>query len=308
MNRLSLPPESEGMRLDLALARHAPAHSRSRWQALIEQGLVRVNQARAERSRMPVHGGDVIEWEEPPPAYTDLQPVNLPLNVVYEDPDILVLDKPPGLVVHPSPGHEEKTLVHALLHKIPDLRGIGGELRPGIVHRLDKDTSGLLVVAKTEPALRSLAEQFKSRQVVKEYLALVFGTPEPPRGEIRTLIGRSTSDRKRMSATVASGRCAVTQYETVNSTPAASALKIQILTGRTHQIRVHMNHIGCPIIGDAVYGARKQKSRSLGANRQMLHAARMKFFHPRTLELIDIESDIPEDMRLVMSKLGLATR
>lgn len=304
--RLIVPPELDGGRLDTALAKLAPNHSRSRWQAMINEGLVKVNGRPALKVRQTIATGDLIEWIEPAARPIALVPEDRPLKILFEDPHLLVLDKPAGLVIHPAPGHEAGTLVHALLHHCPDLRGVGGELRPGIVHRLDRDTSGVLVVAKHEEAHRQLAEQFKSRQVKKEYLALVYGHPEPPSGVIETLIGRSPSRRDKMSARVMHGRLARTRYRTLATSDTGSLLLVQIETGRTHQIRVHMAHIGHPVVGDPMYGSRTAQNRRLGVGRQMLHAWRIGFHHPATLERMEFECPVPPDFKSAMQQIRIS--
>lgn len=287
--------------MDVCLARLAPAHSRARWQALIAGGRIRINGCVVAKPRTAVAAGDAIDYEIPEPTPTRLVPEDRPINVVFEDDEMLVLNKPPGWVVHPGPGHEDGTLVHALLHHCPNLKGIGGEVRPGIVHRLDRDTSGLLVVAKSELAHRRLVEMFKERAIRKEYVAIVFGRPEPERGVIRTLIGRSNSNRQKMSAKAEHGRMAVTHYEVVESNGRLSLVRLRIETGRTHQIRVHMTHIGYPIVGDAMYGTRKQESLALGANRQMLHAETLALEHPITGQDLEFFAPMPADMRKVVA-------
>lgn len=300
MASILIPQGDPGGRLDVCLARLLPEHSRSRWQALIDGRHVQLNGVTAAKSRMGVAAGDRVDYEIPPPRASELIPEDKPIRVIFEDADILVLDKPPGWVVHPGPGHGGGTLVHALLHHCPDLQGIGGELRPGIVHRLDRDTSGLMVVAKSERAHRRLVEMFKEREITKEYIAIVFGKPEPERGVVRTLIGRSESNRQKMTTKTDHGRMAVTRYEVVESHGDISLLRLRIETGRTHQIRVHMTHIGHPIVGDEVYGARKMASMERGALRQMLHAERLAFIHPVTLQDLEFLAPIPADMRKVL--------
>lgn len=301
MSTIRVPQDDAGGRLDACLARLAPEHSRARWQALIADGRVRLNDQVATKARIAVVAGDAIDYEIPEPTPTRLIPEDRPIDVVFEDDEMLVLNKPPGWVVHPGPGHTDGTLVHALLHHCPDLKGIGGEVRPGIVHRLDRDTSGLLVVAKSELAHRRLVEMFKERSVRKEYVAIVFGRPEPERGVIRTLIGRSDSNRQKMSAKAEHGRMAVTHYEVVESDGRISLVRLRIETGRTHQIRVHMTHIGYPIVGDAMYGARKQESKALGATRQMLHAETLALSHPITGQDLEFFAPMPADMRKVVA-------
>ncbi len=306
VNPLIVPPEDHRKRLDQVLAILEPSQSRTRWKALIEAGKVRVNGLVILRPSHEVRAGDVIHWEIPPPVLSDLVPENIPLHILYEDPYLLAVDKPAGMVVHPAAGHERGTLVHALLFHRPGLSGVGGERRPGIVHRLDRDTSGVLLIAKTDQTHRVLSDMFKQRQIRKEYLALVFGTPEPPIGKIETLIGRSPYHRKKMSAKVTKGRLASTTYRVISTNSVLSLLCIEIQTGRTHQIRVHMAHLGHPVVGDFVYGQKKRASEELGAKRQMLHAWRLTFVHPVTLETLEIESSIPEDFRAVVQRAGLS--
>jgi len=304
MKTLLTPPDRAGQRLDVWLAAALPELSRSRLQSLIAAGHVRVG-GRTVKPSLKVAAGATVTVEIPPPAETTLLPEAIPLRVLHEDADILVLDKPAGLVVHPAAGHASGTLVNALLAHCPDLAGIGGEKRPGIVHRLDRDTSGVMVVAKNETALRGLAAQFKRRGVAKEYLAIVRGAPRPPAGRIETPIGRSARDRKKMSATPAAGRPAITLYDTVESFGAASLLRVRIETGRTHQIRVHMAYLGHPVIGDALYG--RQRRDALPAEpppRQMLHAARLEFDHPRTGLRMAFTAPVPEDMREFLSSMA----
>ena len=303
MKTLTVPPEHAGKRLDVWLARAFPDLSRSRLQALIGDGHVRVNGRQVKPSQKAVAGTSVTV-DIPPAAETDLIPEAIPLRILHEDADIVVLDKPAGMVVHPAAGHGSGTLVNALLAHCPDLAGIGGEKRPGIVHRLDRDTSGVMVAAKNEAAMRSLVAQFKQRRVRKEYLAVVWGVPHPASGRAETLIGRSSHDRKKMSATPATGRPAITLYETVEPFGAASVLRVRIETGRTHQIRVHMAWLGHPVIGDAQYGRKRGDALPVDPpQRQMLHAARLELDHPRTGQRMTFAAPPPEDMREFMDAL-----
>lgn len=289
-------------RLDAFLAAYDPSRSRSRWQDLIREGRVTVN-GTARKPNYTLREGDVIAWEIPPPEPAGLEPEDIPLDILYEDADLLVINKPPGLVVHPAPGHSSGTLVHGLLFHCDDLAGIGGEERPGIVHRLDRDTSGCLLVAKTEQALHALARQFKNRDVKKEYVALVWGRPVPARGTIRTLIGRDPHHRQKMSAKVATGREAVTHFELVQPFGEMSFVRVRIETGRTHQIRVHLAHIHHPVVGDAMYGrARQHELRDL-ITRQMLHAERITFVHPRTGAELEFTAPLPADFRALLGAL-----
>lgn len=288
--------------MDAWLQREVPDHSRSRWQNLIKSGHVKLNgnDCKASQTLRP---GDEVEYEIPAPQSIDLCAEDIPLDVLYEDSELLVVNKQPGLVVHPAAGHPKGTLVNALLHHCGDLKGIGGELRPGIVHRLDKDTSGIMVVAKTGQAMKNLADQFKQRSTEKEYAAIVRGIPEPPAGKIESEIGRSRHDRKRMSVSSARGRRAVTHYQTVRGFKSAAHLSLIIETGRTHQIRVHMAHIQHPVIGDKVYGGKRERQNPLPVKRQMLHASRLAFTHPRSGERIEALAPLPNDMEQVLSLL-----
>jgi 23S rRNA pseudouridine1911/1915/1917 synthase len=244
----------------------------------------------------------------PPPVTPELLPEAIPLDILHEDADIIVVNKPAGLVVHPAAGHASGTLVNALLAHCPDLTGIGGEKRPGIVHRLDRDTTGVMVAAKNEVALRALVNQFRHRQVTKEYLALVWGHLAPPSGRAETLIGRSSRDRKKMSATPSSGRPAVTVYRTLEVFAGTSLLSVAIETGRTHQIRVHMAYLGHPVVGDAPYGRQRRDVLPVPVPaRQMLHAFRLGLKHPRTGKDLTFEAPMPEDMRLLLETLRKET-
>ncbi len=303
MNERVVGPAEAGERLDAWLARAAPEHSRARWQQLIRAGGVRVN----ETTRKPNYrlaAGDRIAFDAPPPPEPiTLTPEAIPLAILYEDADILVINKPPGLVVHPAVGHERGTLVNALLHHCRDLGGIGGEQRPGIVHRLDQDTSGVMVVAKNERAMQRVGNQFRNREVRKEYQALVWGCPEPPQGRIETRIGRSSGNRKKMSVQVPGGRPAVTHYRVVEEYGAVSLLAVRIETGRTHQIRVHMAHIGHPVVGDAMYGRGRRDPLPAPAVRQMLHAASLSFTHPTTGDRLEFIAPLPDDLRRLIAAL-----
>ena len=294
---------SSPSRLDAFLATAAPEFSRSRWQDLIREGHVTVN-GKTVKPNHTLRTGDTIDWTLPPTAPTELVPEDLKLDVLFEDADLIVLNKPPGLVVHPAPGHSTGTLVHGLLHHCDDLAGIGGEERPGIVHRLDRDTSGCLVVAKTEPALNALAAQFKDRDVKKEYVALVWGTPSPRTGTVRTLIARDPHHRQRMSAKVKAGREAVSHYEVLETWDDLAFVRIRIETGRTHQIRVHMAHLHHPVAGDALYGrAHPHHALTPLLVRQMLHAERIAFRHPTTGQDLAFAAPLPPDFRAVLTAL-----
>ena len=301
--RYTVPPDAAGLRADVWLA-SASGRSRSRIQSLLAGGHAsRVENGRevAFAASFRIAPGMVFVVREPPPAPAVAAPQDIPLSIVHEDADLIVLDKPPGLVVHPAPGHEDGTLVNALLHHCGgNLPVINGEERPGIVHRLDQFTSGLLVVAKTDAALRALAAQFQEGAVHKTYYALVHGIPRPPEGHIETLIGRHPTDRKRMAVVEQNGRTAITDYRTVDIFLGANAamLEVRIATGRTHQIRVHMRYIGHPVVGDPEYGnPRRDNALGIPRGRQFLHAGRLCFTHPATGETMEFSSPLPEDFK-----------
>jgi 23S rRNA pseudouridine1911/1915/1917 synthase len=254
----------------------------------------------------PAHrlrGGERISGAVPEAQPTELVAEPLPLSILYQDADVAVIDKPAGLVVHPAPGHTGGTLVNALLHHLRDLSGVGGELRPGIVHRLDKDTSGVLVVAKHDVAHRSLAAQFKVHSVLREYLALVRGAPRAAAGTIEAAIGRHPTDRKRMSTKARRGRAAVTHYRVEERLRDASLLRLTLETGRTHQVRVHLASIGVSILGDPVYGGGRAQGAELGLARQALHAAVLGFAHPRSGAALRFESPLPADLARALEVL-----
>ena len=291
-----VPPEGIGSRLDAWLAAHCEGFSRSRVQGLIRAERMRVNGDVVVRAAFKVNPGDVVTLAVPPPVPAEPQPEDIPLSIVYEDEHIIVVDKPAGLVVHPAPGHLEGTLVNALLHHCPDLEGIGGVARPGIVHRLDQDTSGLMVVAKTEAAMRTLTKEFASHaNIRKTYLAVVHGAPTPAEGRIENLIGRCPWDRKKMAIVERNGKVAVTNYRTLSAGP-RSLVECVIETGRTHQIRVHMASLGCPVVGDATYG-RPGWDRQLSPPpaRQLLHAWKLSLKHPVTRKPLSFEAPPPPD-------------
>lgn len=296
--------DDSGLRLDLFLTRRDAAFSRSQVRRLIDGGHVRVGMLSA-RANHRLKAGETVSIETPAAAAYEVQPQEIPLCVIYEDESILVIDKPAGMVVHPAAGHPRDTLVNAILFHCPDLSGIGGVLRPGIVHRLDKDTSGLLVVAKSDRAHRSLTDQFKSRGVHKTYQALVHGNPTKDRGLVELPVGRHPVDRKKMSTTSRRGKDAVTHWRVSERYGAATLLELDIETGRTHQIRVHLNALGHPVVGDGVYGGTKKirtvenpivRAALQGMKRQALHAARLRFAHPIRGDALAFTSPLPADM------------
>lgn len=249
--------------------------------------------------------GERVDIIIPPLEATDLTAEAIALDILYQDDDIIVVNKPSGLVVHPAAGHRSGTLVNALLYHCPVIAGVGGERRPGIVHRLDKDTSGVLVAAKNEQAMASLIKQFKNRQIHKDYLVLVWGHLTPFSGTIETRIGRSKHNRKKMSATTNTGRMSITKYQTLNAFDDISFLRVHPETGRTHQIRVHLAHMGHPVVGDKQYGKRPRKKVAITTQRQMLHAERLAFNHPATGQRVEFAAPLPADMALVLKKLKL---
>lgn len=310
LSRATVPADSDGQRLDRALAVMFPDHSRTHLARLIEGGRVRIDSRPVTRASAHVAAGQSIEIDFPPPEPASVESQDIPLAVVFEDDDLVVIDKPAGLVVHPAAGHRDRTLVNALLFHVKELSGIGGEIRPGIVHRLDKDTSGVMVVAKSDRAHRNLASQWHGESFRKEYLALVYGTPERPRGVIDAPIGRDPHHRKRM-AIVAGGRRAVTEYEVVERLRHTSLVRCTLRTGRTHQIRVHLKHLGHPIVGDPVYSGPqwrgipdKRIQRALSSfGRQALHAFRITFPHPVSGEVMTFEAPLPSDLQQLIAQL-----
>jgi len=288
------------LRLDQFLAKRLPEYSRSRLQQLIRAGFVRLNE-QATRPRQVVRIGDKIDLLEPPLEKIETLPEPIPLDVLFEDDDLIVINKPAGLTVHPGAGQREHTLVNALLSYCTTLSGIGGKERPGIVHRLDKETSGCLVVAKNDTAHRELSKQFAARTVEKIYLALGAGKLRKPAGIIDEKIGRHPVDRQRMSVSARCGRAAKTDYRVIRSSDQVSLIECRLHSGRTHQIRVHLHHLGHPVLGDKIYALRFAKN----LPRQMLHAWKLGFRHPRTGEWKNFEAPLPSDFVEAMAATGL---
>lgn len=278
-----------GDRLDRFLADNRPELSRSKVKRLVSDGLVIVDGLGAKSSSI-LRAGQHVVLTIPDPEPTNIEPQFIPLKIVYDDPDLIVVSKPAGLTVHPGPGHPDQTLVNAILAHAPDIANAGNVLRPGIVHRLDKDTSGLIVVAKNDQAHANLSLQFKERSVRKGYKALVRGVVEPPEAVIDAPIGRHPLHRKRM-AVISSGRSAITEYRTVRQIQRFTLLDVLTSTGRTHQIRVHLASIGHPVAGDSVYGQLEP-----GLHRQFLHANRLGFRQPSSGDEIDLKDGLPEDL------------
>ena len=308
-------PAARGQRLDRFLADAIGTLSRSRIKALIEQGRLRRDGAVLCEPAEPVRPGDSFVLELPPPVPATPQPQVIPFTILFEDADLIVLDKPAGLVVHPAPGNEDGTLVNALLaHCGEQFTGIGDERRPGIVHRLDKDTTGVMVVAKTQAATAALTAAFAARDLDRAYLALAWGVPSPVAGDIEGAIGRDRRDRKRMAVVDRGGRAALTRYRTLRSWQAAIALlECRLATGRTHQIRVHLASRGHPVVGDPVYLRRVPavaralpelvRLRLLDFPRQALHASLLGFAHPRTGEILSFTAAPPDDMAALIATL-----
>jgi 23S rRNA pseudouridine1911/1915/1917 synthase len=288
-------------RLDRFLVERLPEFSRARLQGLIKEGLVQVDGAPARKSGQTLEKGARVEVRIPPPVPSTLIGENIPLDILFENDDLLVINKPAGMVVHPAAGHATGTLVHALLGYDPELEGIGGEQRPGVVHRLDKDTSGLIVLAKNDAAHHWLQEQFRLRKVEKTYLALVDGRPPTPEGRVEAPIGRDPGHRKKMAIMPpGKGREAVSEYTTLEAFQDHTLLEFHPLTGRTHQIRLHCAFLGCPIVGDTVYGHRHP---SLEIGRHFLHAWRLKIILPGGTQPRAFEAPLPPELESALAAL-----
>ncbi|MBP5509833.1 MAG: RluA family pseudouridine synthase [Kiritimatiellae bacterium] len=301
---LSVPPEGTGgIRLDLWLVQRLPDLSRSRIQALLREGHIVATDGTPLRSCERLKGAAELVVSIPPPVPVEPHPEEIPLDIFFEDADCLVLNKPAGLVVHSGPGHPDGTLVNALLFHCKDLAGIGGFGRPGIVHRLDKDTSGLMMVAKTDAAYRGFTMLFQNGGVRKEYLCLVHGAPGKESGRIETLIGRHPVLRQHWAVVDRNGRRAVSNWKVEHRFGRYTLMRVHIETGRTHQIRVHMNHIGCPVLGDAMYG-RSSADASLDPvpQRQMLHSTFLAFPHPVSGEPLSFTAPLPPDFQVYLGK------
>ncbi len=297
---LVVSEEEGGKRLDVFVAERLEELTRSQVKRLVEEALVLVNE-RPSKPSYRVRTGERIRVRIPPPKEVELKPEDVPFSVLYEDEHLAVVDKPAGVVVHPGAGHESGTLVHGLLKRLSNLSGVGGEVRPGIVHRLDKDTSGLMVVAKNDRAHLVLSRLFKERKVEKVYLAVVYGVPERRKDVIEARIARHPVNRKRMLAGVREGREAVTVYEVKEEFKRSALLEVRPLTGRTHQIRAHLSYIGHPILGDALYGGCAPYMPK--APRQMLHAWKLSFPHPVSGTPLSFEAEPPEDFTNLLREL-----
>lgn len=294
--------EDSSVRLDKYLVEQLPELSRSRLQVLIREELVRVDGMPVTKTGYKLEAGQSVSVTVPAVASTDLVPEKIPLDIIFENEDLLVVNKAAGMVVHPAAGHDTGTLVHAALAHAPQMEGVGGEHRPGVVHRLDKDTSGLIILAKNDRAHRWLQRQFKERLVNKTYLTLVDGQPPTPRGRIEAPIGRDSTQRKQMAVVSPSrGRQSTTEYFTEKQFAEHTLLKVHILTGRTHQIRVHMKFLGCPVVGDTLYGHRHP---TLDVPRQFLHAAHLEIRLPGEDDMRIFDAPLPEDLQQVLNSLA----
>lgn len=287
--------KDSGERLDKFLVEQLPEFSRSRLQGLISDGFVNIDGRAAKKAGQVVEHGQKVIVRIPPPAPSGLIAEDIPLDIVFENDELIVINKPAGMVVHPAAGHASGTLVNAVLGYDPEMEGIGGEERPGLVHRLDKETSGLIVLAKNDEAHNWLQDQFRLRKVEKTYLALVDGKPPTPSGRVEAAIGRDPSHRKKMAIVSArKGREAISEYKTLENFKNHTLLEFRPLTGRTHQIRLHCQFLGCPIVGDAIYG---RKNPSIKLERHFLHAYRLKIILPGEKQPRTFESQLPDELR-----------
>lgn len=293
--------DEQAERLDKYLVACLPDLSRTRLQGLIKDGFVTVDGETVSKTGKLVELGSVVQVHLPPPAPSTLEPELIPLDILFENEDVMVVNKPAGMVVHPAVGHTSGTLVHAALAHAPEMAGIGGEKRPGIVHRLDKNTSGIILLAKNDQAHHQLQEQFRTRQVEKVYLALVDGRPPTPTGRIEAPIGRDPAHRKQMAVVVPhKGRQAISEYRTLETYPQHTFLEVHPITGRTHQIRLHLSYLDCPVVGDTTYGRGKP---SLPTDRHFLHAARLTIKLPAEVQPRTFEAPLPEELEAILQDL-----
>jgi 23S rRNA pseudouridine1911/1915/1917 synthase len=308
---LTFPVDGEAERLDSFIARSVGSMTRSAAQKLIEGGQVTIA-GNQQKPSLKLKGGEMITVLIPPPVAAEAAAEDIPLEILYEDGDFIVVNKPAGMVVHPGAGTSGGTLVNALLAHCKDLSGIGGTIRPGIVHRIDKDTSGILVAAKNDHAHNALAGQFKEHTIKRIYLALVYGSPKGEKGKIESVIGRHPVDRKRMSGKARHGKHAVTHWQVIGRYAGISLVRLKLETGRTHQIRVHLSEAGYPLVGDSVYGGSGRltavsdpqlREMIEALNRQALHAKTLGFIHPATDEYLEFDSELPADMAQIIDYL-----
>jgi 23S rRNA pseudouridine1911/1915/1917 synthase len=295
----TIEEQNIGARLDAFLSERVEGQSRSYIQKLIEQELVLVN-GKSSKSNYKLRSNDSVEIRIPDPVPLEVKAEDISLNIVYEDEDLIVINKPQGMVVHPAHGNYSGTIVNALLSHCDNLSGINGVMRPGIVHRIDKDTSGIIVIAKNNEAHVSLSEQLKEHSITRKYNALVEGRIKNEAGIIETLIGRNPKERKEMAVVSRNGKRAVTHFKVLEVFDSFTFIEAQLETGRTHQIRVHMAHIGHPVVGDPVYGYKKQRFETNG---QLLHARVLGFVHPRTGEYVEFEAPLPDYFEKILDKL-----
>ena len=297
---LEVNSEDIGKRLDAFVSENIEEITRNYLQSLIEEGYVTIEGKKKVKAGQKLKGNEIIKVIIPEPEELNVEAENIPIDIVYEDKYLLVVNKSADMVVHPAPGNYSGTLVNAILYHIKDLSSINGVIRPGIVHRLDKDTSGLIVIAKSDEAHVKLVDSFKDKTIKKTYIAIVKGVIGKDTGRLETLIGRNPNDRKKMAVVEKNGKLAITNYTVLSKGLKHTLVKVDIKTGRTHQIRVHMKQLGYPIEGDKVYG----KGNDL-ASRQMLHAYKLSFTHPITGELINLKGEIPKDFLDIMKRTGL---
>jgi 23S rRNA pseudouridine1911/1915/1917 synthase len=299
--RLSIPIGKSGERLDQFIT-EATCMSRTHVQRLINAGAVKVDGLPTTKNHK-LRCGENVEIEHLEPQQAEPAPQEIPITIVYQDDDLVIVSKPAGMVVHPAAGHSDGTLVNALLYSIDGLSGIGGELRPGIVHRLDRDTSGLMVVAKNDRSHAGLQKMIQKRELKRLYLALVYGLPETRLGTINAPVGRDPRDRKKMAVINKRGRPALTNFRVIETFKGAALLEVELVTGRTHQIRVHLSYIGHPVVGDPEYGVIGVLERELGLSRQFLHAYKLSFLHPITGESLDFQDPLPDDLDNALRRL-----
>ena len=294
----TVPPEEQGKRVDIYLAERA-GHTRSFIQGLLNEGRV-CKDAKVLKSNYRVRSGDSLQVRVPPPIAPEARPENIPLDIIYEDEDVIILNKARGMVVHPAPNHYTGTLVNALLYHCKTLSGINGVIRPGIVHRLDKDTSGIMIVAKNDAAHLALSRQIQEKTARRTYLCVVRGNVKTDAGVIETRIDRDKNDRKKMAVVQEGGRKAVTEYEVLERYGRFTVVRCALQTGRTHQIRVHMEYLGFPLVGDPKYSPMKVPFAIQG---QALHSQTLRFLHPRTGQELCFEAPLPEDMKKILTRL-----
>lgn len=298
--KLTVDSIEEAVRLDLYISKELNDISRSYVQKLIKDGNVRVNNEVINSKKYKINENDEIEIEIPKPEKLELEPENIPIKIVYEDDDVLVVNKPQGMVVHPAPGHYSGTLVNALLYHSKSLSSINGIIRPGIVHRIDKDTSGLLMIAKNNKAHNFLAAQLKEHSINRVYYALVNGNIKTNSGTIDAPVGRHPINRFKRAVVEKNGKRAVTHFRVLERYSSYTLVELKLETGRTHQIRVHMSYLGYPLVGDPLYGIKKKK---FNLNGQMLHAKKLGFIHPTTLEYMEFNSELPEYFQALLTKI-----